>query len=73
MDKTPVLEKITEAIEDFKQHPTTNIEYLYNERLIATSEKSVHMHQNNGNFQALKNDRHGSNFKDRFAELPTVI
>jgi len=70
VEKTPVLEKITEAVEDFKQRPTTNIKYFHNAGLTVTGvvEGSVHMHQNNENFQAPKYDLRDSNFQGGFAE-----
>ncbi|MBC1279265.1 pentapeptide repeat-containing protein [Nostoc sp. UCD121] len=43
VETNPVLAKITQVVEEFKQHPTTNIEYFHNEGL--------YMNQNSGIFQ----------------------
>jgi len=53
VETNEILAKIEEKVEEFKRHPTTNIEYLHSEGLIVTGvvKGSVYMNQNKGIMQ----------------------
>jgi uncharacterized protein YjbI with pentapeptide repeats len=53
VETIPVLSKITEAVEEFKKHPTTSIENLSNDGLFVTG--NFYMHHNSGISQNVTN------------------